>query len=255
MTPESELPITTVVVEDEKPARERLLKLIRQTPRLGIVEVATDGIQAVECINRVRPELLFLDVQIPLRNGFEVLKCVDKRPCVIFTTAYDEYAIQAFDVHAVDYLLKPYSRERFTVAVERALSMVRNTLDDKVRGLLDDYQRDKGFLERVSVRKGHIYHVIPVAEVDYFKADGGLVFLHQADERYVIDTSLAQLEAELDPAVFLRIHRNALVNIARINRILPWGQGQMAVAFSGDRKLLVSRSHIEQFRRRMGLRL
>ena len=182
-----------------------------------------------------------------------MLDRLDYTPAVVFTTAFDEYAIRAFEVHAVDYLLKPYSRERFQQAVDRALStMVEH---DKYRKIAADYGADRSFLQRVSVRDGHVFNVIPVDQIDFFRSDDGIVFLYQGGHRHVIDSTLIQLEEQLDPALFLRVHRNSIVNLDRIIKIVPWGQGQLAISFSDGDRVFISRRHIDEFRRRIGLRL
>lgn len=252
--------ISAIIVEDEQSARERLVRFLQEWPEIEVVAQVKDGLKAVEAIEEKRPDLVFLDVQIPSLSGIDVLRRIDSPPAIIFTTAYDEYAIDAFEVHAVDYLLKPYSKERFHKAVERAVRTVGVPREEggeknRVQALLDYYHREEEYLERVTVRKGHDFHVIPVQDVDYFKAENGLLFLHQDGEQYVIDISLTQLEEELDPTEFLRIHRNAIINLSRIVKIVPWGQGQLGVAFGDDERLLVSRSHLNRFRRRVGMRL
>lgn len=252
--------ITAIIVEDEQSARERLTRFLRERPEVEVLQQVKDGLKAVEAINEKHPALVFLDVQIPSISGIDVLRRVEEPPAIIFTTAYDEYAIEAFEVHAVDYLLKPYSKERFHKALDRAIKTIEATGQgsgerSRVQALLDSYHREEEYLERVTVRKGYDFHVIPVQEVDYFKAEKGLVFLHQGGEQYVIDFSLTQLEEELDPTEFLRIHRSAIINLSRIVKIMPWGQGQLGVSFGDDERLLVSRSHLNQFRRRVGMRL
>lgn len=256
----SEGRITAIIVEDEQSARERLTRFLQERPEIEVLEQVKDGLRAVESINEKQPDLVFLDVQIPSLSGIDVLRRVKEPPAIIFTTAYDEYAIEAFEVHAVDYLLKPYSKERFHKAVDRAVRALEaagqgSEERSQLQGLLNYYHREEEYLERVTVRKGYDFHVIPVQDVDYFKAENGLVFLHQSGEQYVIDISLTQLEDELDPTEFLRIHRNAIINLSRIVKIVPWGQGQLGVSFGDEERLLVSRSHLNQFRRRVGMRL
>ena len=255
--------ITTLIVEDEQPARERLRSMLDEITHLSVVDHAANGHEALERINSLHPDLVFLDVQMPGMNGFEVLQRAEFVPFVIFTTAYDEYAIDAFDVHALDYLLKPYRKERLIKAVDRAIASIVGheqrpsweTEAGKLAALLSEYRPTSGYLDRISVLKGYSFHVIPIDEVDFFKAENGLVFVYRQDEHFVVDQSLNRLEEELDPTKFLRIHRNAIVNVTHIDRITPWGQGQLAVTFQNGDRLFVSRRHIGEFRRRMGLRL
>lgn len=251
--------ISVVVVEDEAPARNRLVTLIQSAPRLDLLATASDGWEAVAVLNEVQPDIAFLDVQMPQLDGFEVLKRVDRAPLVIFTTAFDEYAIQAFEVHAIDYLLKPYSKERFTAAVVRAEQTLQSQDKEnharRVKEMIRDPREAREYLDRLSVRKGHVYRVVTAIDVVAFKAEDGLVFLHTSDDRYIVDAPLAQLEDELNPAMFLRIHRSSIVNVEHIRSIVPWGHSQLAVEMSNDDRLFVSRGHVDSFRRRMGLRL
>jgi len=249
--------IRTLIAEDEKPARERLRNALRDMPEVQVVGEAKDGQQALELIHEHKPELLFLDVQMPLLDGFELLQQLDEKPLVVFTTAYDEYAIQAFEVHAIDYLLKPYSKERLRAAVARAVAGLgdRERNAERLIALLSDHQKTHGHLQRVSVKDRYAYRVVPVCEIDFFKAEEGLVFLHQSGERSLIDTSLTQLEGQLDPERFFRLHRNAIANLDRIERVVPWGQGKLSVIYPGGQRLFVGRSRQHEFKRRMGLEL
>jgi len=248
--------VRTVIAEDEGPARERLIALCASMPILDVVSVAVTGAQALEAIRTHTPDLAFLDIQMPVMNGFEVLSRLETIPHVIFTTAFDDYAIQAFEVHAVDYLLKPYGKKRFETAVSRAVARIEANVGDeeKLRTILRQVRVPQEYLRRLSIREGHSYRVIDVSSVDCFKAEEGLVFVLSKGQKHVVDTSLSQLEEELDPNHFLRIHRNAIANLSRIERVIPWGQGQLSVALPGGEKLFVSRSHVDEFRKVMGLR-
>lgn len=249
--------IRTLVVDDEKPARDRLTLALKAIPDIAVIGEAVNGAQAVELIRELKPQLVFLDVQMPIMNGFEVLQHCRTRPLVIFTTAYDEYALRAFEVHAIDYLLKPYDKERLRSAVEHAVERLIVSKDkhqeDGVSELISEYRRSKPYLSRLSIKLAGAYRIIPVEQVDFFKADDGLVFWVESGRRYLVDETLSGLEEELDPTLFLRIHRNAIANLAKIVRAIPLGRGRYAAEFVGGERIEVGRTRTENFRRAMRL--
>ncbi|GAB4374438.1 MAG: LytTR family DNA-binding domain-containing protein [Spirochaetales bacterium] len=247
--------IRTLIVEDEQPARERLLRALQTFPEIEVVGEAENGIQAVEAMKTLKPDLVFLDVQIPILNGFEVLQQVHDRFRVIFTTAYDEYALKAFEVNAVDYLLKPYSKERLHTAIRRVLEGASPSIEELAR-LMKAWEENRNqpvYLQRISIRTKYAYRVLPVTDIDFFKVEKGQLVAVLGEERLPYDGTLSFLERHLDPALFQRVHRNAIANLARVQRIIPWGQGQLAIEFPSGEKLFVGRTKIQSFRRAMGL--
>lgn len=249
--------IRVVLVEDERPARERLRKALMEFDELEVVGEAENGPAAIKVIKEQKPDLVFLDVQIPVQNGIEVLRQLEERPDVIFTTAFDEYAIKAFELHAIDYLLKPYGRDRLRDAVHRSMSRIHDPADtgDSISRLVDDDQHSLGFLERLTVQDGYHYKVVEVSAIDCFVAEDGLVFAVMGNDRHLIDASLSHLEGQLDPQKFCRIHRKSIVNLDRVEQIVPWGQGKIAVALPNGEKLFVSRNRIQKFKRLVGMDL
>ena len=250
--------IRVVVADDEQPARSRMEKFLSEYPDFDIVALAETGEQTVEAVNRLRPDALFLDIQMPKGSGFEALVRMNEKPVVIFTTAFDEYAIEAFDVHAVDYLLKPFSKVRFG----RTVALIRKLVTDPVEHLRSVEAAlqslagtDNSYLDRISVKKGHVYVVVPVETVDCIKTRDGLVFVQIANAEYQTDTTLGQFEKNLDPRRFMRIHRKAIVNLEKVSEIAPWGQGRYAVKLQGGCSLHISRDKIKEFRRRVGMRM
>lgn len=249
--------IRTLLADDEQPSRARLRRALAGYPGIEIIAEASNGVQALELIRELRPQLVFLDIQMPLMTGVDVLRQLKRRPSVIFVTAYDEYALKAFEVHAVDYLLKPFSRERLYEAISHAvegLSRGGGAEEEKVDRLMQDYIRREPYISRLSIKQGRIYRVLPVRQLDYFKAEHGLVFWVENQERYIVDDTLAGLESKLDPEHFMRVHRNALVNIDAIESVVALGKGRLAAEFKGGARAEVGRSHAEAFRRAMNLR-
>jgi two-component system, LytTR family, response regulator len=251
-------PIRTILADDEQPSRDRLRLALSGYPGIQIIAEAANGVQALELIRSLRPQLVFLDIQMPLMTGFEVLRQLKVRPSVIFITAYDEYALKAFEVHAVDYLLKPFSKERLYEAINHA---VENSFPDgradtvtKMEKLVEEHIRTEPYIHRLSIKTGRVFRVLPVIRVDFFKAEDGLVFWVEGQERHLVDETLVDLEARLDPARFMRVHRNALVNIDAISRVIALGRGRLAAEFRSGQRVDIGRSHLDAFRNAMSLR-
>jgi len=228
-----------MIVDDEELARGFLRELLRPHSEIEISAECANGFEAVKAIAEVSPDLLFLDVQMPKLDGFEVLELIDPGPAVIFVTAYDHYAMRAFDAHAVDYLLKPFSAERFELALERAKARLGDRrLPLEVAAARAPAERP----QRIVVKDGARVHVIPLDKLDYVEAQDDYVALHAAGKSHLKQQSISSLEATLDAARFVRIHRSAIVNLERVARIEPYGKdSRMAILTDGTR-LPVSRS-------------
>ena len=214
--------IRTLIVDDEPLARERIRMLLEDQSDLEIVTESANGTEALRDIQRVAPDLVFLDIQMPELTGFEVLDRLDpaRIPIIIFVTAYDQYALQAFEVCALDYLLKPFDRERFN----RALARARTELDrrkaghvnDQVLKLLSELQQRKKYLEKLIIRDGGRVFFLRADEIDWIEAAGNYVRLHAGKEEYLYRETMLNLEAQLNSERFARIHRSAIVNTERI---------------------------------------
>ncbi len=257
-------PVRLLIADDEPLARQRLEDLISAEPDVEIVGYAEDGRQAVKMIRDTNPDLVFLDVQMPGLNGMEVVKTVgpENMPTVIFVTAYDQYAIKAFDVAALDYLLKPFDDDRFHQAFERAREAVElrgvNELRDRLSALLSETASEKGaptrkYVERLAVEMRGQVRVVPVATIDFITASGSYAELHVGDDTFVIRERMQTLEERLDPEVFFRIHRSAIVRLDQIDVLLFSGGGDYAVKLKDGRNLKVSRGRKEELEERLGL--
>ena len=238
------------MVDDEELARLFLREMLRAHPEVEIVAECANGFEAVKAIGEARPDLLFLDVQMPKLNGFEVLELMEPGPAVIFVTAYDQYAMQAFDAHAVDYLLKPFSAERFEVALDRA----RGRLGERrLPTELAHSARSPGqFPARLVVKDGTRVHIIPIEKLDYAEAQDDYVALHSGGKSYLKQQPIAALEESLDPARFVRIHRSAIVNLERLARIEPYGKESRIAILSDGVRLPVSRAGYARLLEAMG---
>lgn len=233
--------IRALIVDDEPLAREKIRTLLERDVEVEVVGECGDGRTAAAAIIESDPDLVFLDVQMPEMDGFAALEALGGRSAavIVFVTAYDEYALKAFEVHALDYLLKPFDRERFLSALERAKKRVRadreEGLNDRIEKLLEDLRvGDKGrWLEQLVVKsRGRIFFV-PTEEIDRVTAAGNYVELHVAGESHLIRGTMKGLERRLDPSRFARVHRSHIVNIRRIREIHPWFNGDYRIVLEG----------------------
>jgi two-component system LytT family response regulator len=241
--------IRTLVVDDEPLARERIKRYLGTEPDIEIVGECANGQEAVEAIESMSPDLLFLDIQMPELDGFGVLEVVGahKIPAVVFVTAYDKYALRAFDVHALDYLLKPFNRERFRRALARAREQLEHDkmgqLDQRLLTLLEDLKAEQKYLDRLVVRSVGRVFFLKTDEVDWIEAAGNYVRLHVGREGHLLRETMSRLEAKLNPDKFLRIHRSTLVNIDRIKELQPLFSGDYTVILRDGKQLTLSRSY------------
>ncbi len=241
--------IKTLIVDDEPIARDRVRRMLLEEKEVEIVGECGNGAEAVVFINKNQPDLVFLDIQMPEMTGFEALQSIasDKIPVIIFVTAYDQYAIQAFDVHALDYLLKPFNRQRFGRAVERAREQIEKTqvgkIDERLVSLLSDLKTSKKYLERLVVKSVGRVFFLRTEELDWIEAAGNYAKLHVGREGHLIRETMNGLEAKLNPDKFLRIHRSTLVNIDRIKELHPLFSGDYAVMLKNGVELTLSRNY------------
>ena len=236
-----------LIADDEAPARAVLREMITARPHLELVGEATNGLEGVELARARYPDLLFLDVQMPRLDGFEVLELVDRSIGVVFTTAYDQYALRAFEVNAVDYLLKPFSADRFRKALER----VRHRLGNPVAAapakisaaeLSAAARPPEQKLERIVVKDGTKVHIIPIDKLDYVEAQDDYIALRSEKKNYLKQQTISSIEEQLDPRKFVRIHRSYIVNLERIARIEPYTKDSRVAVLTDGTQLPVSRS-------------
>ena len=245
--------LRVVVVDDEPLPRERVTALVRATPGLELVGEARSGPAALDAIVALAPDLAFLDIELPELDAFELLEALGDAapPAVIFVTAYDEYAIRAFDVSATDYLLKPVSAERFAAAVGRArerLARGEAPAQERLQPALAQLDRHRGGRRRFVVRRGTAHYFVRVDAVDWIDADGNYLRLHSEGRSHLVRHTMKAIEAELAGADFVRIHRSTLVNAARIAAVQPTGEGEYVVTLRDGTRLPSSRSYAPRLR-------
>jgi two-component system LytT family response regulator len=265
-----EPPLRVLIVDDEPLARQRIADLLAREPNVEIVGEATNGDGAIDEIRELEPDLVFLDVQMPGKSGLDVVREIgpDQMPVTIFVTAYDRYALDAFDVAAVDYLVKPFDDERFEEAFRRARRLVRlervGEMANRLRAVLEGGVAGGGparggapgaspYLERIAVESRGQIRIVPVDRIDYITAEGPYVKLHAGGDTHVLRERMQTLEERLDPRLFFRIHRSTIVRLDRIEALLRAGGGDYAVRLKDGTKLSVSRGRVEELERRLGL--
>ncbi len=234
--------LRVVIVDDEALARGVIREYLADVADVDVVAECSNGFEAVKAVAELHPDLMFLDVQMPKLDGFEVLELVGRDVAVVFVTAYDQYALRAFDVHAVDYLVKPFSAERLSSALQRARDRLRRGEKIPTREIVETARPPQGHAGRVLVRDGPRVHVLPVDKLDYVQAQDDYVSFRCDGKDYLKDQTLAQVEESLDPQRFVRIHRSFILNLERLARVeLDARENRVAILTTGQR-LPVSRA-------------
>lgn len=236
-----------LVVDDEQPARKKLISFLKVEKEVWQIIESGNGLDAVEKIKSEKPDLVLLDIQMPGKNGFEVIEEIgaDNMPAVIFVTAYDQYALDAFEINAIDYLLKPFDKERFSKSFNRAIDEIklkkRNT--DEIKLLLNEIKKEKKYLDRIMVNAGVKYFFIHTDEIIYISAEEKYIEIHTLKSKYLLRETMNNTEESLDPNKFARIHRSYIVNIEQIQEMQPWSHGDYVVILKNGEKLQMSRRY------------
>ena len=248
--------LRTLIVDDEGVARRRVRRLLQLEPDVQIVGETGDGRSAVEAIEREHPDLVFLDVQMPELDGFEVVQRLppSRLPAFVFVTAFDRYALRAFEVHAVDYLLKPFTPERLRLALSRARDRIARPdgAHDGLRALVDELRARARYLRRVAVHAGRRIVLLDVGAVDWLQATDNYVTFHAGGRQYLMRETLSSLEGRLDPDRFVRIHRSSIVQIDRVAELHPATHGDFDLVLRDGTRLVLSRRWRERIERALG---
>jgi two-component system, LytTR family, response regulator len=240
--------IRAMIVDDEPLARRRIKRLLAHDADVEIACECSNGKDAIAAINGLSPDLLFLDVQMPEVDGFDVLESItpDQTPLVIFVTAYDQYALHAFEVSAVDYLVKPFDRPRFEKALQRAKSRLANERGDELNrqtlALLEELKARSNHIERLVIKAGGRAFFLKTDEIDWIEAEGKYVRLHVGKESYLLREAIGSIEIQLDPKKFPRIHRSTIINIDRVRELQSWFHNEYRVILHDGTELMLSRS-------------
>ena len=249
--------ISALIIDDEPLARQRVRRLLEADPEVDLLGECGDGIEAIETIRTKHPDLIYLDVQMPEVDGFDVLKpfTADEVPLVIFVTAYDEHAVKAFEVHALDYLLKPFEDAKFRSALQRAKDQLhleqRGESIRRVLDLIGERRGTPGGIKRIMIRSGGHISFLRTADVDWIEAQGDYVSLHSQGKRHLVRENIGALEEQLKPESFVRIHRSTIVQINRIKELQPLFHGDYTIVLIDGTRLTMSRSFREKFFQRV----
>jgi two-component system, LytTR family, response regulator len=236
--------IRTIIIEDEQPARDLLRHYLKKYEEIELIGECSDGFAGLKTISELKPDLVFLDIQMPKLTGFEMLEVIDEKPEIIFTTAYDQFAIKAFELNALDYLLKPFLQERLDEAVRKAVEKINSGRSGQkpANELIAKQPESQGTLNRIVVRKANAINIIPVDQIRYVEAQDDYVMLHYTAGKALKQQTMKYYEDNLPGDDFVRIHRSYIVRIQEIKRIEPYGKdNHVAILHSGD-KLPVSRA-------------
>ena len=249
----SRLPLRVLVVDDEAPARRKILRLLREEDDVEVVGEADDGEAAIAAVRKHNPDLVFLDVQMPGMDGFGVVRSIVNAkvplPRIIFVTAHDKFALQAFEVHAFDYLLKPVGEERFRGAVRRARQQHEQSTDaftSRLHTMLAQLHRERSFPERLLIHEDSRAFFVPVSEISWIEADRNYLLLHCGKKTHTLRSTLDALQEMLDPKAFVRINRGTLVRLDAIRELLPWFHGEYKVVLRDNTELRWSRRYVTQ---------
>lgn len=243
--------IKAIIIEDEAPARDLLKNYLKDYDNIELLGEYPDGFSGLKAINELQPDLVFLDVQMPKLNGFEMLELLEYMPNIIFTTAYNEYAIKAFEVNAVDYLMKPFSRERMGEAIDKAIERLQKgeAEKQKINRLSENFH--EGNLERIVVKTRKKIKVIPVEDIMYFEAQDDYVMIYTQEGKYLKQRTMKFFEENLESQKFIRIHRSYIVNIDYINQLEKYEKDSYLLILKGDEKLKISKSGLQNLKSKL----
>jgi len=234
----------TLIIDDEEPARNIIKQYLSDFSSIEIIGECADGYSGIKAINELKPDLVFLDIQIPKLTGFEILELIENKPFIIFTTAYDQYALKAFDANAIDYLLKPFTKERFLQALHKILELADNNRDEnsKVKTFIHNMNEKPELINRIAVKSGTKIDVISVNDIIYLQAEGDYVLIHTSADSFLKEKTMKYYETHLDNNQFLRIHRSYILNVNEISRLEHYDKENYMVILKNGTKLKASDS-------------
>lgn len=242
-----------IIIDDEPLARSIVVEYLSYHPDLTIAQVCSDGFEGVKAIQQYQPDLIFLDIQMPKINGFEMLELIDEPPAVIFTTAFDEFAIKAFEANAIDYLLKPFNQERFDKAVQKWKDLSNTYSKKATEDLLDAVAQSEPQSQRVVVKNGTKIKIIPVQDIHYLEAADDYVKIHTHEGSFLKNKTMAHFEKTLNASIFVRSHRSYMVNVQLITRLDPYEKENYLAILRSGTKVPVSKTGYSKLRQVLGL--
>ena len=247
--------IRAIIIEDEEPARDLLKAYLASHENIQLVAECENGFAGIKAITETLPDLIFLDIQMPKLTGFEMLELLDEAPEIIFTTAYDQFAIRAFELNAVDYLMKPFSKERFDQALEKAFDRMKNKSQSfqKIEKLKDKIREEGGTVDRIFVKTGSHIDVIPVMDILYIEAQDDYVELHTPKGKFLKNETMNSIEQRLPQEYFIRVHRSSIINVQQIDKLEKYGKENYLIILKDKTKVMVSKSRVRQLKEQLGI--
>jgi len=244
-----------VIIDDEPLARLIVTEYLQEHPEMEIVAECNDGFEGVKAINQHKPDLVFLDIQMPKINGFEMLELLESMPSVVFTTAFDEYAIKAFEANAVDYLLKPFSKERFDVAIDKWMAKHKQSdgSEKNLQGLLDNAGKQPDEKNRIVVKNGSDIRIVPVQDIYYIEAYDDYVKLFTKDSYYLKKKTMNYYEQVLDESIFFRTHRSFIINLQQLTKVEPLEKNTYVALLKNGKKIPLSRTGYTKLKETLGI--
>lgn len=243
--------IKAILIDDEPLARSILLDYLKDYPQIEVLQECKDGFEAIKAINDHQPDLIFLDIQMPKVSGFELLEVLDTPPAVIFTTAFEDYALQAFEQHAVDYLLKPISKSRFAKAMDKYLANPK-VQKDNTKKLIENKEKTTSFLERVLIKTGSTLKIIPTDHIIFLAADDDYVNVHTNEGSFLSNKTLTYFEENLNASNFVRVHRSFIIQIDQIKRIEPYEKDSYRAILTNEARISVSKTGYPKLMKALG---
>lgn len=232
--------LRAIIIEDEEPARILLKKYLESFDNIELITECSDGFAGVKAINELKPDIVFLDVQMPKLTGFEVLEIIDFQPVIIFTTAYDQYAIKAFEANAVDYLLKPFSKQRFEQSIQKAIEIIKSKQNLPIKQLIESNDDKVESLNRIAIKNGGEINLISVDDIIYLESNGDYVNIYTKNGRFLKEKTMKYFENHLDASKFIRIHRSYIVNANEIRKIEHYGKETYVAILKNNVSLSIS---------------
>ena len=247
--------VRAVIIEDEEPARALVKAYLASHENIHLVAECENGFEGIKTITETLPDLIFLDIQMPKLTGFEMLELLDEAPEIIFTTAYDEFAIRAFEFNAVDYLMKPFSKERFDQALEKAFARMKHKSDssEKIEKLKEKIREEGGPVDRIFVKTGSHIDVIPVDDISHIEAQDDYVELHTPKGKFLKNETMSSIEKRLPEENFIRVHRSSIINTEQIEKMEKYGKENYIVILKDKTKVMVSKSRVKQLKEHLGI--
>ena len=243
--------IKAIIIEDEELGRELIKNYLKENEQVELIAECENGFEGIKAIQELSPDLIFLDIQMPKLNGFEMLELLDDKPEIIFTTAYNQYAIQAFELNAIDYLLKPFSKERLLDALSKAIQRIatKEKQDEKIGKLIQ--QPIDEILERVVVKSNHKIHVIPVEKIRYLEAQDDYVMIYTFEGKHLKQATMKYFENHLDPKHFMRVHRSYIIRLDQVNQLEPYGKDSYVAKLKDGPTVKISKSGFKALKEKL----